>query len=94
MALNYEQKNLATKEPLLTEKSPDAFSRLLLEAFRNKSSNFVRDDEIKESWRIFTPIISEVEKGVKSSIYKAGSAGPAEALKMLAEFGFDKDCSM
>jgi len=36
---------------------PEAYEALLLDAFKGDHSNFVRDDELDVSWRIFTPLL-------------------------------------
>jgi glucose-6-phosphate 1-dehydrogenase len=38
-------------------KIPEAYEALLLDAFKGDHSNFVRDDELDASWRIFTPLL-------------------------------------
>jgi len=38
-------------------KIPEAYESLILDAFKGDHSNFVRDDELDASWRIFTPIL-------------------------------------
>lgn len=38
-----------------------AFQKSILGVFRGSESNFVRYDEIREAWRIFTPILHEIE---------------------------------
>ena len=40
---------------------PDAYERLILDVFLGSQLNFVRDDELREAWRIFTPILHKVE---------------------------------
>ena len=38
-------------------KIPEAYESLILDALKGDHSNFVRDDELDASWRIFTPIL-------------------------------------
>ena len=58
----------------------NAYTRLLLDVLRCNQSSFVRSDELKEAWRIFTPVLHEIEKDKIAPIkYPAGSRGPAEA---------------
>lgn len=38
-------------------KIPEAYESLILDAFKGDHSNFVRDDELDASWRIFTPLL-------------------------------------
>ena len=38
-------------------KIPEAYESLILDALKGDHSNFVRDDELDASWRIFTPLL-------------------------------------
>lgn len=38
-------------------KIPEAYESLILDAFKGDHSNFVRDDELDASWRMFTPLL-------------------------------------
>lgn len=68
--------------------SPDAYSRLILDVMRGKHGSFVRDDELKRSWEIFTPLLKEIdEKQVQPVIYKYGSAGPDMLQDFIKEMG-------
>ncbi|XP_011493976.1 PREDICTED: glucose-6-phosphate 1-dehydrogenase-like [Ceratosolen solmsi marchali] len=59
---------------------PQAYSNLLLDVFSGSQKYFVRTDELKEAWRIFTPILHQIEnKKIRPIQYKYGSTGPAEA---------------
>ncbi|PNX58758.1 glucose-6-phosphate 1-dehydrogenase cytoplasmic-like, partial [Trifolium pratense] len=56
---------------------------------RGDQQHFVRRDELKASWEIFTPLLHKIDKGEFKSIpYKQGSRGPAEADKMLEKAGY------
>ncbi|CAB3249819.1 unnamed protein product [Arctia plantaginis] len=68
---------------------PDAYERLILDVFTGTQMHFVRNDELKEAWRIFTPILKELEeKHIKPVPYVYGSRGPLEADSKLAEYDF------
>ncbi len=41
---------------------PDAYERLILDAFYGSQLHFVRTDELAEAWRIFTPVLHQIEK--------------------------------
>ena len=57
--------------------NPDAYTRLLLDVLRGKQGSFVRDDELRRSWEIFTPLLHAIEgDGVRPLPYKFGSLGP------------------
>ncbi|KAK7381017.1 hypothetical protein VNO78_33541 [Psophocarpus tetragonolobus] len=65
---------------------PEAYERLILDTIRGDQQHFVRRDELKASWEIFTPVLHRIEKGeFKSTPYKRGTRGPAEADKLLLE---------
>jgi glucose-6-phosphate 1-dehydrogenase len=72
---------------------PDAYTRLLLEVLRGQQATFVRDDELRVAWKIFTPLLHEIEsKNVQPLQYAFGSRGPREAdetMKSLYERSVD-----
>lgn len=69
------------------ERLPDAYERLLLDVIRGDKQNFVRTDELEEAWRIFTPLLHELESSkVKPVGYAFGSEGPVEAYEMIARY--------
>uniref|UniRef100_A0A7S2VDX1 glucose-6-phosphate dehydrogenase (NADP(+)) n=1 Tax=Entomoneis paludosa TaxID=265537 RepID=A0A7S2VDX1_9STRA len=56
---------------------PDAYTRLLLDVLRAQQENFVRNDELIEAWRVFTPVLHETEKNrVEPLPYGRGTNGP------------------
>jgi glucose-6-phosphate 1-dehydrogenase len=68
---------------------PEAYESLILDILRGEQANFVRDDELTEAWRIFTPVLHEIEcDHVQPEIYPAGSRGPQSADDRLLELGF------
>lgn len=42
-------------------KIPEAYESLILDALKGDHSNFVRDDELDASWRIFTPLLQYLD---------------------------------
>jgi len=59
---------------------PEAYERLILDAFVGSQMHFVRSDELAEAWRIFTPLLHTIEQDKPEPIkYKYGSRGPIEA---------------
>ncbi|KAH8298586.1 hypothetical protein KR018_002325, partial [Drosophila ironensis] len=59
---------------------PDAYERLILDVFCGSQMHFVRSDELREAWRIFTPILHQIEQErIKPIKYQYGSRGPREA---------------
>jgi glucose-6-phosphate 1-dehydrogenase len=57
--------------------NPGAYARLILDAIQGNQASFVRSDELISSWKIFTPVLKEIEEGsVKPEPYEMGSRGP------------------
>ncbi|GAB0493458.1 hypothetical protein MMPV_004740 [Pyropia vietnamensis] len=71
--------------------SPSAYTRLILDCLRGKQAAFVRDDELRAAWKIFTPLLHDIEAGKKQPTkYKAFSRGPAEADEFVSRF-YERD---
>jgi hypothetical protein len=63
-----------------SDSNPDAYTRLILDVLRGRSATFVREDELRRSWEIFTPLLHKIEhENIKPVIYKRGTRGPPEA---------------
>ncbi|KAJ8397014.1 hypothetical protein AAFF_G00010680 [Aldrovandia affinis] len=70
-------------------KLPDAYERLILDVFCGSQMHFVRSDELREAWRIFTPLLHQIDRERTPPIpYPYGSRGPAEADEMVKKVGF------
>lgn len=68
---------------------PDAYERLILDVFYGSQMHFVRSDELAEAWRIFTPVLKEIESKKENPLpYKFGSRGPHQADSLVAEHGY------
>ena len=64
---------ILTTKQLQNIRLPDAYERLICDLFTGEQYNFVRADELEHAWRIFTPILKELEsKKVKPHQYKFG----------------------
>ncbi|EQC35901.1 glucose-6-phosphate dehydrogenase [Saprolegnia diclina VS20] len=69
---------------------PDAYTRLVLDVLRGKQATFVRDDELKAAWKIFTPLLNEIESNrIQPTPYAFGSRGPKESDELVKKFGFE-----
>eukprot|EP00168_Porphyra_purpurea_P007461 TRINITY_DN1940_c0_g1_i6.p2 TRINITY_DN1940_c0_g1~~TRINITY_DN1940_c0_g1_i6.p2 ORF type:complete len:147 (-),score=73.03 TRINITY_DN1940_c0_g1_i6:339-728(-) len=67
--------------------SPSAYTRLILDCLRGKQASFVRDDELRAAWKIFTPLLHDIDAGKKQPTkYKAFSRGPAEGDEFVSRF--------
>ncbi|XP_075898148.1 glucose-6-phosphate 1-dehydrogenase isoform X1 [Nelusetta ayraudi] len=70
-------------------KLPDAYERLILDVFCGSQMHFVRSDELREAWRIFTPLLHQIDnEKPKPTLYKYGSRGPTEADDLAKRVGF------
>jgi len=68
---------------------PDAYERLIYDVLKGDHSQFVRADELDEAWKIFTPVLQEIEeKKIVPFKYPYGSRGPAQADELIANNGF------
>ncbi|KAK3755019.1 hypothetical protein QZH41_011068, partial [Actinostola sp. cb2023] len=70
-------------------KMPDAYERLIIDVLAGSQGNFVRSDELAEAWRVFTPLLHQIEREkVKPIAYKFGSRGPSESDDLVKRLGF------
>jgi 6-phosphogluconate dehydrogenase len=75
--LNYDTRYFADAEGA---ENPEAYTRLILDVLQGKQAAFVRDDELRRAWEIFTPLLHKIEQhNVRPITYKQGSRGPPEA---------------
>ena len=72
--------------------TPDAYTRLVLDALKGNQAAFVRSDELEVAWRIFTPLLKEIETADKLPLpYLYGSRGPPQADEMLENLGVKRE---
>ncbi|XP_054163645.1 glucose-6-phosphate 1-dehydrogenase-like isoform X2 [Oppia nitens] len=68
---------------------PDAYERLIMDVFAGSPANFVRSDELAEAWRVFTPVLHQIEKEkVQPLPYVYGSRCPKQADDFCIAHGF------
>ncbi|KAG5527110.1 hypothetical protein RHGRI_028132 [Rhododendron griersonianum] len=68
---------------------PEAYERLILDTIRGDQQHFVRRDELKAAWEIFTPLLHGIDNGeLKPTLYQPGSRGPEEADQLLERSGY------
>lgn len=68
---------------------PDAYERLILDAVRGDQQHFVRRDELRAAWAIFTPLLHAIDRGdITPEPYTAGSRGPASQDAFMAAAGY------
>jgi len=70
-------------------KIPEAYERLILDTIRGDQQHFVRRDELRAAWEIFTPLLHDIDAGkLKSVSYEPGTRGPQEADEMSRRMGY------
>ncbi len=71
------------------EAPPEAYERLLLDAFTGDASLFMREDEIEQAWSIIDPLTRAQEDATAPppAPYPRGSWGPPEAEQLLLRDG-------
>ncbi|KAK4337366.1 hypothetical protein RND71_043323 [Anisodus tanguticus] len=47
---------------------PEAYARLILDVFLGSQMHFVRSDELVEAWKLFTPLLNEIESSESSPL--------------------------
>ncbi len=67
------------------EQPPEAYERVLGDAFLGDATLFIRADEVNQAWRVVQPLIDAFDAGtIPLSFYPAGTWGPPEADELLA----------
>lgn len=69
---------------------PEAYEVLIKDALEGDHSNFVRDDELDVSWKLFTPVLNYLEgsEAPRPAEYAYGSRGPAGLKEYLEKHGY------
>ncbi|CAX45144.1 glucose-6-phosphate 1-dehydrogenas, putative [Candida dubliniensis CD36] len=70
---------------------PEAYEALIRDCYLGNHSNFVRDDELDVSWKLFTPLLKAVEdpaNKIELQYYPYGSKGPKDLRKYLKDHGY------
>ncbi|GMM55164.1 hypothetical protein DAKH74_017800 [Maudiozyma humilis] len=72
---------------------PEAYEVLIRDALLGDHSNFVRDDELDVSWKLFTPLLNYIEGPdcPAPTIYPYGSRGPTGMAEYLKKNNVDYD---
>ncbi len=71
-----------------TEEDLDGYERLLLDALLGDQTLFIRSDEVKEAWRIVTPLLRAfADPDFPLARYASGTWGPVESDAMLQRDG-------
>jgi glucose-6-phosphate 1-dehydrogenase len=71
---------------------PEAYESLINEVVNGNTTNFVRADELDAAWKIFTPLLHDIDAGkVSPVVYPFGSRGPTQSDDMLKNLGFERN---
>jgi glucose-6-phosphate 1-dehydrogenase len=71
-----------------TERSPDAYERLLMDVIKGNPTLFMRRDEVEAAWAWVEPILCRWQAaGVPPKRYPAGTSGPTAAAVLLERDG-------
>ena len=80
--------NLSFEEAFEEHRSPSAYERLLLDVTRGDQTLFMRSDELRGAWQWVDSIFEGWKTtGQPSVSYKAGAAGPDDALGLILRDG-------
>mmetsp|Transcript_119909 Transcript_119909/g.344533 ORF Transcript_119909/g.344533 Transcript_119909/m.344533 type:complete len:794 (-) Transcript_119909:91-2472(-) len=82
--------DLDLKKRFELRRTPEAYEKLIHDVIQGESHNFVRRDELDEAWRIFDPLLHQLEVGEKRvpERYTFGSRGPVKADALIDRMGF------
>jgi glucose-6-phosphate 1-dehydrogenase len=69
------------QDTIRTRGTPRRYERLLSNAIRGDSSQFTREDDVEETWRILQPLL---DAAPPVEPYTPGSWSPASADKLLS----------
>ena len=84
--------DLTYKDRFPDRRIPQAYETLILDVLNNNQSNFVRSDELEVAWKIFTPILHQIDKKeILCEKYPYGSRGPESLKKFMEDFGYKRD---
>jgi len=88
MDLNYDTRYFSKSKQC----NPDAYTRLILDVLEGNQGAFVRDDELRRAWKIFTPVLHQIENAnIRPIVYPQGSRGPIEADEFIARLGYSRN---
>lgn len=69
---------------------PDAYEKLILDICQSNQVNFVRTDELSEAWRIFTPVLHQIDNDrIPPFRYVFGDSSLKEADQHLKRLGLN-----
>ncbi|CAO3653513.1 unnamed protein product [Cunninghamella echinulata] len=70
---------------------PKPYESLFLDVMLGNHANFVRDDELVAAWKIFTPVLEQLEKEkIKPEPYEFGSRGPDKENEFIERYSVER----
>ncbi|MFL1406355.1 glucose-6-phosphate dehydrogenase [Marinobacter sp. M1N3S26] len=88
MRLRQGPLELTFAEAFNTDRIPDAYERLLLEAMKGNQYLFVRRDEVEYAWHWVDQLLANCEEcGAHPKRYAAGTWGPVASIAMITRDG-------
>eukprot|EP00252_Welwitschia_mirabilis_P018772 TRINITY_DN4194_c0_g1_i1.p1 TRINITY_DN4194_c0_g1~~TRINITY_DN4194_c0_g1_i1.p1 ORF type:complete len:516 (-),score=89.79 TRINITY_DN4194_c0_g1_i1:566-2113(-) len=89
LATTQSELDLSYKQRYQGAVIPEAYERLILDTIRGDQQHFVRRDELKVAWEIFTPLLHRIDNGqLPLHSYKPGSRGPDKADELAKKVGY------
>jgi glucose-6-phosphate 1-dehydrogenase len=80
MRLDQTDLDLQYKTKFNAAELPDAYERLILDVVNGDKRLFIRNDELEEAWKLFTPVLDTIEEdSLSPELYPYGSRGPIGA---------------
>eukprot|EP00161_Ancyromonas_sigmoides_P009372 TRINITY_DN2329_c0_g1_i1.p1 TRINITY_DN2329_c0_g1~~TRINITY_DN2329_c0_g1_i1.p1 ORF type:complete len:544 (-),score=285.33 TRINITY_DN2329_c0_g1_i1:8-1639(-) len=68
---------------------PEAYERLIYNVLKGRRELFVRSDELREAWKLFTPLLNRIDAGeVEVHKYPFGSRGPEASDELIKRHGY------
>jgi len=93
MAIHQSELELVYEKRYATAPIPEAYERLILDCLNGDQQHFIRRDELRAAWSIFTPLLHYFEAaGIQPEPYAYGSRGPVSADSLRANTGHVTSC--
>eukprot|EP00475_Leptophrys_vorax_P042914 TRINITY_DN8096_c0_g1_i2.p1 TRINITY_DN8096_c0_g1~~TRINITY_DN8096_c0_g1_i2.p1 ORF type:complete len:245 (-),score=19.64 TRINITY_DN8096_c0_g1_i2:605-1339(-) len=89
MAATMSELDLSYRQRYTGVRIPEAYERLILDSINGDQQHFVRRDELRAAWEIFTPLLNRIDAGeVPLHAYAQGSRGPEQGDELAEQVGY------